>query len=251
MRRCWDVNPAGRPTFREIIGTLDALILEMSMSSPHAIGFWLNHFAEDALLEEVRWCDLEQKQFLQCMTPEQRTRLKVLFCVEWNDHRKRTSTVSMKHLDLLVRWFGNFLDPTCGATILGKMLSILDKEWFHWDVMTPMQAQRRLVGRSYRSFLVRVSFTDPARDPFVLSILDQHDHVDHLRVHAQDNAYYRYSIRGAGYFAEFDSLSKLVKHQLVQSPTNFLFLSLPCPREDPVTQYYQSSPITIEDHNMP
>jgi hypothetical protein len=153
------------------------LILGMNMANPAAIKFWYSQFVTDALLEEVPWSVLEGMPFLQRVSPEKRARLKNLFCVEWNDHTKRVPIVSMKHLDLLVSWFGNFFDPACGPAILEEMQGLLEEEWFHWDVTTAVQAQRRLMGRAFRSFLIRVSFANPSSNPFTLSIAGERDHV--------------------------------------------------------------------------
>lgn len=46
---CWHVLPARRPEFRDIFSTLEALLINMTISDTKAQEFWKRHFSGSVL----------------------------------------------------------------------------------------------------------------------------------------------------------------------------------------------------------
>jgi len=179
MRKCWDPEPQVRPSFGEIISSLDEIILECCIQDAFARKFWKDHFLSPSqtLQEEVSW-----NEFVHHLRTslgagvELDTDIIPMLTELIPEHRPGSAgsgghmVVTMERLQLLTSWFGHFFQAGegGGVEVAKEMAGIQAKEWFHGMISKDV-AERRLRGRGDNCFLVRLSMADPSATPFTIS----------------------------------------------------------------------------------
>jgi len=180
MKKCWDPDPKVRPSFEEVITSLDEILIECCIQDPLARKFWKDHFLipGQILQEEVSWNEfvhqlriaLSAGTELDCETLPLLTEL-VPEHTAGNASSSGHMVVTMERLQLLTSWFGPFFAPNeewGGLKLAKEMAEIQSKEWFHGMISKDV-AERRLRLRSDNYFLVRLSMADPSATPFTIS----------------------------------------------------------------------------------
>jgi serine/threonine protein kinase len=173
MKRCWSADPIYRPSFEEIIRSLDEILIEVAIQDPIARNFWRNNFysPKKGLQEEVPWGEFVNKLSQSAdidITRETQHKLCALIATNsTNSQTDNTPVVTMDRLQLLTSWFGPFFLPS-HITTLQEMAKLQQLEWFHGNISKDV-AERRLRARIDNTFLVRLSLNDPAATPFTIS----------------------------------------------------------------------------------
>eukprot|EP01113_Clastostelium_recurvatum_P017561 TRINITY_DN2065_c0_g1_i2.p1 TRINITY_DN2065_c0_g1~~TRINITY_DN2065_c0_g1_i2.p1 ORF type:complete len:611 (+),score=151.57 TRINITY_DN2065_c0_g1_i2:48-1880(+) len=212
MTSCWAPDPNARPSFKEVLRSLDEILVDCSISDEQGRAFWKAQFLapRHTLLEEVPW-----KEFVQRLSaslgeeidPNVAEKLRPLVATQPS---KGEDTVAMERLELLLKWFGNFLQPPHGMHVLREMAEVQRKAWFHGDISKD-ESERRLRARPDNTFLVRLSLNDPANTPFTISKVrggkPTHKRVTHLTGVPHDK---RYSVPVEGNDLSYPSLIVMV-----------------------------------------
>jgi hypothetical protein len=201
------------------------------MADRQARAFWAKQFAQPALRTEIPW-----KEFAALIvdsalaSPAQVQRLMPVLCAKVMEHSVVTGSVSMRMFDLCALWWGPFFLPDVGPPIISEIGDLLAQSWFHWDICKKEASDARLLRRQNGTFLVRVSFTDPAQSPFTLGLV-RNDQPTNFRIVRIPGPNYRFCIAIPGTSSncvKFNSLSEFVESQMaLGSPFGFTEI---CPR---------------------
>jgi len=186
---CWDKDMNVRPKCSDVIDMLDGAIIDsMTMfsnffGSANAGGkgtvdlppqneagqFWNKYFVKP-FQSEIPWQVFEK---LVCSTlsvaPIMLERLKN-FLAGPSEKALKTSVlyVTLKNFNLFYLWFGNFFSPPEGARTIREMNLLLAAPYFHGTISNE-EAQSRLSTQGDKTFLVRVSYSNPITHPFTIS----------------------------------------------------------------------------------
>jgi len=189
IEKCWDKDMNERPKCSEVIDMLDgALIDSMTMFSNfygsansqsggtvdipaenQAAQFWARNFTKP-FQSEVPWVTFER---LVCrelsVAPVMLERVKG-YLAGPSEKALKTSIlfVTLKNLNLFYLWFGNFFSLPNGARTLREINLLLAAPYFHGTI-TNEEAQSRLSTQGDKTFLVRVSYSNPITHPFTIS----------------------------------------------------------------------------------
>jgi len=235
MTRCWDADPRNRPSFPEILDELDAVLLLETITNADAMAFWSSHFAKPSLRTEVPW-----NEFVYVLTnelgvpPAQLQQLFPIICARESDLSRTVDFVSMRMLNYLSMWFGPFFLPHVGPPIIAQIGQLVQQPWFHWDLKNKEAADGRLLRRANGTFLIRVSYTDPAKKPFTLSYIADRT-PEHVRIAFASPGKFTLTDPTTKEVFVFSSLQEFVAQQM--SPKSALRLTNPCPRECYSTSY--------------
>jgi len=168
IERCWDKEPARRPSFREIVVALEHVIVEAAISNQRGREFWKRYFLTEA---NVAWnvfsdalCDwLKVPTRAQCEKGSvPYLNLKCLKAVLAERSQSDGSTgvlpdyiVSMEKFGRILEYFGSLQEG-----FLDNIRELLSQKWFHGELDTA-DAAARLNAQPPGSFLVRFSSTNP------------------------------------------------------------------------------------------
>eukprot|EP01112_Ceratiomyxa_fruticulosa_P000526 TRINITY_DN1047_c0_g1_i4.p1 TRINITY_DN1047_c0_g1~~TRINITY_DN1047_c0_g1_i4.p1 ORF type:complete len:551 (-),score=111.04 TRINITY_DN1047_c0_g1_i4:250-1902(-) len=274
IERCWDKEPARRPSFREIICQLEHVIVESAISDRRGREFWKQHFLTeyvvgwdafiDALCDWLRvpnrsQCDKGSLDYLNLKC------IKAILAEAKGDGGGE-NVVSVEKFGRILEYFGPLQpghvpthDPSVG-TILDRIRELLAQKWFHGDLDTA-DAAARLAGQNVGTFLIRFSNTSPGC--FTISLVSEGATIRHQRVQYQ---------AGKGFLFNsvlYPSLQALVAplRPEVNSCPNYKFLSIFCNIQQtpvigyPLDQYVSSTgpaqqaqapaqPVPVPDVNM-
>lgn len=237
MKRCWSQEAKDRPTSQEVVTALDRIIISRLASNEKLTDWWVRNFSVpgDVLREAVSLGEFSTAVHRDTGFDPARIKdeLSDMFCVSWDTHEK-IDVVQLKHVDLMVSWFGDFF--ASGPAILEEMAKLLRQDWFHWDITSSVQAERRLMNRPFKTFLIRASFSNPSAEPFTLSITDEHNSVEHHRIKRDMSGRYRLAVvkeedSAHSHLIQFNNLEQFVESQHAAKRTSLFFLSLGCPRD--------------------
>eukprot|EP01112_Ceratiomyxa_fruticulosa_P009984 TRINITY_DN2620_c0_g1_i2.p1 TRINITY_DN2620_c0_g1~~TRINITY_DN2620_c0_g1_i2.p1 ORF type:complete len:609 (+),score=149.68 TRINITY_DN2620_c0_g1_i2:208-2034(+) len=212
MTACWQPDPNSRPSFKEVVYSLDEILVDCSISDEEGRRFWKTHFLvpRSTLQEEVPYKDFIQKLSLcagEELSRDIVERLRPLFATTVS---KGEQVVAMERFDLLLKWFGNFLKAPHAIHVLNEIAELQKKLWFHGDISKD-ESEKRLRGRPDNTFLVRLSLNDPANTPFTISKVTggkpAHKRVTHLN---NVPAEMKYSVPVGGADQSFPTLMVMV-----------------------------------------
>ena len=156
MARCWEADPAARPNFEEICGTLRAAFYEAFIPNEEARSFWLDNFEDET---SIRFADLS-RQALRAgadLRPIER-----VLCDE-------SGKITMAHFSRLYNWLGPWFRFGESARTIGELVALSGNVWFHGFISKEI-ATYRLTNRAVGTFLVRLSDTTPGC-PFTISYI--------------------------------------------------------------------------------
>ena len=240
MQQCWSPDPTSRPSIAQVIEQLNMIILRRICTNGELLLWWRDNFMRETFVDEVpfgTFCEaismstgLNQTVF---------TDLHDIFCVKFDTHENTDNIVQLRHIDLMSSWFGPFFTPH-GAVIVAEITTLSQQPWFHWDVVSSIVAERRLLHRKFKTFLVRMSFRNPQKEPFTLSVLSEKNSADHHRIYLSEpgsKGKYCIDIPGGKMRIEFDHLAKLIESQLSKHKSSFFILSNPCEKGVVVMKY--------------
>lgn len=170
LTECWEGEYYLRPSFRDIIGRLEAIMVDATVPCVRAATLWKRVFPGQLVVPWPRfvaelYADL--KVPLESAAIEYRC-LRRLITASGNEPDE-TRTVALERWGRVLQWFG----PMHGEnwTILARIAGTLQHAWFHGDIERGA-CETLLGGFSHKpgTFLVRLSTTEPIeRTPFTLS----------------------------------------------------------------------------------
>jgi serine/threonine protein kinase len=190
IERCWDKEPARRPSFREIVVALEHIIVEAAIANQRGREFWKRYFLTEST---VGWrvfsdalCDwLKVPTRAQCEKGSvPYLNLKCLKAVLAERSNSDGSTgvlpdyvVSMEKFGKMLEYFGSLQEG-----FLDNIRELLSQKWFHGELDTA-DAAARLNAQPPGSFLVRFSSTNPGC--FTTSQVTADGSIRHQRVSNQ------------------------------------------------------------------
>jgi len=168
IERCWDKEPARRPSFREIVVALEHIIVEAAISNQRGREFWKRYFLNDSV---VAW-DTFADAFCDWLKVPTRAaceknsipylNLKCLKAILAEAPNSDGSSgvlpdhiVSMERFGKILEYFGPLQEG-----FLDNIRGMLSQKWFHGELDTA-DAAARLNQQPPGSFLVRFSSTNP------------------------------------------------------------------------------------------
>jgi len=188
IEMCWDKNMNLRPKCSDVIDMLDSAIVDSMTMFSNFFGsanvgggvidlppeneaglFWGRYFVKP-FQSEVPWQVFEKMVCkLLSVAPIMLERLRN-FLAGPSEKALKTSMlyVSLKNFNLFYLWFGNFFSPPDGARTLREMNLLLAAPYFHGTISNE-EAQSRLSTQGDKTFLVRLSFSNPITHPFTIS----------------------------------------------------------------------------------
>lgn len=170
VERCWDRNPKKRPSFTEICGALDQILIQCAVSDTEGQRFWKEFFVSE---HKVSWSHFHKAfyKFLGIAVPAEGVYgdiseevpaavvnlrlLEALFSTESHGEK----VVKITHFGELLEWFGPLEASATGTAVhpfLDAMRLLVSNKWFHGDI-DAAEAQLRLDGQPAGSFLIRFS----------------------------------------------------------------------------------------------
>lgn len=170
IERCWDKDPARRPTFREIVVALEHIIVEAAIVDSRGREFWKRYFLTENTVPWDNFVDsfCDWFKIPTRATVEKGTiphlNLKCLKAIladvpKTEGHGAQgvdpDHVVSLEKFGRILDYFGPLQDG-----ILDTIREMLQQRWFHGELDT-VDAAERLNGQPPGSFLVRFSTTNP------------------------------------------------------------------------------------------
>eukprot|EP00727_Mastigamoeba_balamuthi_P010007 m51a1_g5629 putative sh2 domain-containing protein (623) ;mRNA; r:802416-804745 len=212
IERCWSRNPADRGGFPRVITDLENVIVDTAIADSSAREFWRRRFAHP-LQESVQWETFKSvvAEEVNC-SPINLEALASLVGVSTTAALGDAGrTVSIERFGLFASWFGAFFEPEHGLQLIREMAALVDKRWFHADTKQE-DAESRLRGRPERTFLVRLSSTDPVKSPFTVSKIagGKYVHQRVKRVAVDPNSALRYEFHSTAGTIQAATLDELV-----------------------------------------
>jgi len=215
MEDCWQFDYNLRPSFKEILFTLDEALVDVSVRDHAGRKFWKDNFLfpKKEIQENVAWVEYVQKLQLALVysQPEKPKfhedtfkKLKEILTEKTLDDKP---IVTMSRFNQVLTWFGIFFEPSPRAwTILDDIRQLVDKEWFHYEI-SKEEAEKRLNHRKEGFFLVRLSTTTP-EFPLTVSL----PNAQHRRIKRENNAY---SFKDSAH--EYSTIIDLIEHNKEES----------------------------------
>jgi len=249
IKKCWDPNPAARPSFSEIVLRLDHIIVDLAIEDPFGRQFWKDHFLakfsvpwteflnqlakfltlvedtgmpftdvlvvyKDALKQTT--LDIDVKCFKAILAEESRT--------QGTDNEEQV--VSIEKCGAILQYLGPLTPRPYlpdGINILQRTRQLLVEPWFHGNISTH-ESESNLISKPAGTFLVRFSTSSPGC--YTISKVSLNDNsIKHQKIQHKSGA--GFEINGKTY----KSLQELVKTEsqdlnLYTACTGSRFLSL-------------------------
>jgi hypothetical protein len=150
--------------------------------------------------------------------------LKRLLCMQNGVDGK--DTVNCERFKRVVAWFGAFYDRKQAAQVLAYAQAITTSPWFYHDMDSITAGARLVTNRTVlgnvrskvtKTFLLRVSFTDPWNYPFTLSIIKENGDPYNIRIGRTTNStLLRVQMVEKGPIDEFASLTQWVTDHIAE-----------------------------------
>jgi len=168
IEKCWDKEPARRPTFREIVAALDHIIVEAAISDRRGRELWKRYFLNESV---VGW-DTFADSFCEWLKVPSRANcakgtighlnLKCLKAILTEAPKTDGAhgvdpdyVVTLEKFGRILEYFGPLHEGT-----MDTIREMLQQRWFYGELDTA-SAAARLNGQPPGSFLVRFSSTNP------------------------------------------------------------------------------------------
>ncbi len=189
IEKCWDRDPARRPTFREIVSTLEFIIVDAAIEDPKGREFWKKYFLTDATVAWDTFVDAFCDYF---KLPPRATlekgsgphlNLKCLKAILAEVPKMEAQgahgvdpdhVVSTEKFGKILEYFGPFQEG-----MLDHIREMLQQKWFHGELDT-VDAAARLNGQVPGTFLIRFSTTNAGC--FTISSVAPDGSIRHQRV---------------------------------------------------------------------
>jgi len=244
MELCWDQDPNKRPTFQQILPLLDSVIVDCLIADPEGNRFWKSWYLGK---EHVNWGEFTRKfaNLLGISEPNPKDinfmcLKKILASPNMEGVQTDPDVVKIEKFGQLLDWFGPII-PDSGKskgiiasafspakfTILDKIRSCMQKEWFHGDI-TREAAEDFLAGQPKGTFLVRTSTTD-RHSPFTISKLTKKGKINHQRIQRLQDGKFKVEIKYANGKVETESSKDDLLVPFIRALSTELALSSPCP----------------------
>ncbi|KAH3765909.1 SHK1 protein [Pelomyxa schiedti] len=132
MNECWNPVSAERPSFKQIVTTVNTLILSECIAEPYAQQFWRGAFGDNC--EEVLWDNFATSFSVIFHTsvehePMMRSLKSVL--VGKPELSNNVDMVKIEQFGRALAWFGNLEE---GIKLLSKIHQVVIAPWFHGDI---------------------------------------------------------------------------------------------------------------------
>jgi len=174
---CWQANPDARPSFSQIVDTLNSIIVDCAIPDEAGASFWKLYFKEK---DQVSWRDF-LNNFCRVLALTDHTMppmfdllqhhkdkiypdlelqircLKAVIVSVVQIQAQSEEVVTMEQFGKVLAWFGNL--KTDGIAILEKIRQTMQYSWFHGDV-SMAESEARLNNKSEGTFLVRFSTSE-------------------------------------------------------------------------------------------
>jgi len=203
IEKCWHPNPSTRPDFKQIIGYLDVILINVAVKDAIGRQFWLSFFNGK---EEVAW-DLFKEaiiKFLSLPINSERERCELNFtCLKLLLVQRPQNTtrefVSLNNWGKVLQFFGPIVIPAVanGETFLDEITKVFRQPWFHGDTDS-QRAQEFLSGKPSGTFMIR--FSNSVEGWYTISQIIQGRVIQHQRISHQP---------GGPYVIEDDAYSSL------------------------------------------
>ncbi|GAM26703.1 hypothetical protein SAMD00019534_098780 [Acytostelium subglobosum LB1] len=240
IEKCWDKEPLRRPSFKEIIATLDHIIVDAAISDINGRDFWKRSFLTE---QEVPWdtfvdalCEWSKHpNRTQCDKASiEYQNIKCLKAI-LSDSPKAEGTgvdniVHIEKFGKILEFFGPMNAPNEGKTLLELIREVMAQKWFHGYFET-VDAATRLGGQPVGSFLIRFSSTNAGC--FTISqVINEAGTIKHQRVSRIGT---KYNYQNVNYNSLIDVVAKNgggnngdVKLDASLGVPNFKFMALFC-----------------------
>lgn len=170
MARCWDADPAARPTFEEIVQQLRGNFYEVTIPEVDPRAFWMDNFEDESVIRFGDICRMARNAGVVI------NHLEEVLC-------DREGAISMAHFTRLYRWFGQWYRFERSGSTICEIEALVKSEWFH-GFIDKDKTMGRLAYRAPGTFLVRLSDTTPGF-PFTISYVGMQggkQFVSHFRI---------------------------------------------------------------------
>jgi len=174
--RCWDSVVEGRPTFAEIEGDLQDILLGWSVSDKLAREFWVTHFSSK---REVRFSVFQPAlyEFLGLPNPQKNdVKFKCLEGMFRELNEQKNDLVSRQTFFDLTQWFGPLEK---GWRFINRINEICSKPWFFGRI-SKKDAQLAVGKAKPGAFLFRFSASKPGS--YAITVRSRNGHAKHFRV---------------------------------------------------------------------
>jgi len=194
IEKCWAGDPDARPKMREVYEELKSIYLETIVpANTLAYRFWMTNFG-DELVDKI-----SAEKLLNTMpgaaNPAVRRERMILLRVE-----DVNTMVSLKTIDDMVNWYGNWFDEA----ILHGICGILESNSWFVGLMDQKEAENRINNQYARTkepcFLIRCSKTNSRLYPYTITMVDRMSGTicNHRINRAADGSVYCVSLGGGG-----------------------------------------------------
>ncbi|KAL7721766.1 hypothetical protein QTN25_001411 [Entamoeba marina] len=210
MENCWSQFPDVRPSFDDVVKDVEISIIQNGLTDKKCRDFWLKHFSEP-FQDTISWHKLSEVLF-ETLNMPYIADVENIICKPQRPGNE-SKVISFDSFQTFYSWFGPFfqVENGIGCTVMEEINAVVTSTWFHQDISMEM-AEKRLYGKENGTFLVRLSFKDPLRNPFTLSRISnkQFVHKRISRISFDPNASKRYSVPAGNTMVTSSSLMGLI-----------------------------------------
>jgi len=202
IEKCWHPNPDIRPDFKQIIASLDVILVNVAVKDLFGRQLWYTFFSGQ---EEVSWTLFRDSliKFFSLPVLTEKDRMETNFrCLKLLLVQRPQNTtrevVSLNNWGKILQFFGPISIPAIptGETFLDEITNIFRQPWFHGDTDS-QRAQELLSGKPSGTFMIR--FSNSIEGWYTISQI-QGRVIQHQRISHQP---------GGRYFIEDDSYPTL------------------------------------------
>jgi serine/threonine protein kinase len=183
ITNCWDPDPDSRPSFTDIVTTLDDVINEEAIVDPTGRIFWKKIFNNK---DKVTWNQFIREFSLKFFAGCEKNEISsLLSCIKALFAPHIDEQVTIEQFGKMLDYFGPIRRNGTTSKFLPNLKNIISKSWFHGEIDTN-EAGSRLFNKPLGTFLVRFSSTS-GRGWFTISLReDSHSNnpggIKHVRI---------------------------------------------------------------------
>lgn len=167
IRSCWDKEESDRPMMRDIIPQLIKILITNQLLCPDSAFIWNANWPGRHEVSFASFC----KVLSRALKTELTSPNIKYFCLEalfyGVNFKSREKTVTLEKFALLLNWFGFIRSP--GRIPFPERFShLMSQKWFYGD-LSKKTSEMVLNQTKKNTFLVRFSFSETHKTPFILS----------------------------------------------------------------------------------